>query len=273
MTKPIRDPERVAIIGYGAIGHALLRQISKVPLAAQLVAVVTLPEFVAAARKELSVPVFETVDQTLATKPTLFVECGGHGALRMHAHHVLQAKIDLLVASVGALSDRDLENDIRAAAEASGARVLLPAGAIGGLDALAAARHAGLDEVRYTSTKAPRAWRGTHAEKLINLDQINTLVEFFSGSARDAARLFPQNANVAAAVALAGSGFEATKVTLTVDPSTQFNRHRIAAYGPFGSINIEIEGKTLPDNPKTSMLAPMSLLNAVISRNAALRIV
>jgi aspartate dehydrogenase len=268
----VQRPERIVVIGYGAIGRTLVREMARLPSVAELAGVITLPEFLAAAQNELLAPVFETVDEALATKPTLFVECGGHGALRAHACSVLQARIDLLVASVGALSDLALETEIRAAAEASGARVLLPAGAIGGLDALAAARRAGLDEVRYTSVKAPKAWRGTHAEKLLDLDQIQAFTEFFTGNARNAARLFPQNANVAAAVALAGVGFEATKVTLTVDPEATFNRHSVSAHGQFGAINVTIESRTLPENPKTSMLAPMSLLNAVASRNAAVRI-
>lgn len=266
-------PERVVIIGYGAIGRALGRQLSEIPTTAQLAAIITSTERVDTTQREVSVPVFKSVDGAMTTGPSLFVECGGHSALRAHARAVLRAGTDLLIASVGALADSDLEHTIRNAADESGAHVLLPSGAIGGLDALGAARFAGLDQVSYNSRKATRAWRGTYAEELVDLGKISNAVEFFRGNARDAARLFPQNANVAAAVALSGLGFEATTVTLTADPAIAVNRHHISARGAFGSLDVTVEGRPLPDNPKTSMLAPMSLLKAIISRNAAVCIV
>lgn len=263
--------ERVVIIGYGAIGRTLDRLLQK-GSAARVVAVITLPEFADAAREEQRAPVFASVGEALGEKPTLFVECGGHGALRAHGEAVLQAGTDLLLASVGALSDPALESALCAAATRGGAQVLIPSGALGGLDALASARYAGLEEVRYTSIKAVKAWRGTHAETLVDLDKVDGPTAFFTGNARDAARLFPQNANVAAAVALAGRGFEGTSVVLTADPAAKGNRHRIEARGAFGMIDVTVEGKTLPDNPKTSMLAPMSMVRAIESRRAALRI-
>jgi aspartate dehydrogenase len=263
--------ERIAIIGYGAIGRTLDRLLQK-GTAARVAAVITLPEFAQAARSEQGAPVFASIAEALAQKPTLFVECGGHGALRAHGEVVLRAGVDLLLASVGALSDAALEAGLRAAAAQGKAQVLIPSGALGGLDALASARYAGLAKVRYTSVKAVKAWRGTHAERLVDLDQVKEATVFFTGNARDAARLFPQNANVAAAVALAGCGFEDTSVALTADPAATGNRHRIEASGPFGMIDVTVEGKTLPDNPKTSMLAPMSMVRAIESRRAALRI-
>jgi aspartate dehydrogenase len=264
--------ERIAIIGYGAIGKTVDRLLQKGD-AARLCAVISLPEFADAARRDQATPVHVNVAGALSERPSLFVECGGHGALRAHGEAALEAGVDLLVASVGALSDAALEAALRAAAARGGAQVLIPSGALGGLDALASARYAGLDEVRYTSVKAVKAWRGTHAEKLANLDKVDRATVFFTGNAREAASLFPQNANVAAAVALAGAGFERTQVTLTADPAAKGNRHRIQATGAFGMIDVTVEGRTLPDNPKTSMLAPMSIVRAIEARRSALRVV
>ncbi|HWA36691.1 MAG TPA: aspartate dehydrogenase [Burkholderiales bacterium] len=263
--------ERIAIIGYGAIGRTLDRLLQKGGVA-QVAAVITLPEFAHTARAEQRAPVFTSVGEALSQQPTLFVECGGHGALRAHGEAVLLAGMDLLLASVGALADAALEAGLRAAAARGKAQVLIPSGALGGLDALTSARYAGLEEVRYTSVKAVEAWRGTHAERLVDLDQVKQATIVFTGNARDAARLFPQNANVAAAVALAGCGFEATSVALSADPAAKGNRHRIQASGAFGMIDVTVEGKTLPDNPKTSMLAPMSMVRTIESRRSALRI-
>lgn len=267
--------ERIALIGYGAIGRLMLdRCLSGTP-PADVVAVIARPQSVTRVQSmaPASLKVTSSVAEALEVRPTLFVECAGHAALRAHAPDVLCAGVDLLVASVGALADTELEVALRSAAQTSGASVLLPAGAVGGLDALGAARIAGLDSVEYTSVKSVQSWRGSHAEKLVDLDHVCERSVFFTGSAREAARLFPQNANVAATVALAGIGFERTVVRLTVDPEVRHNLHYVRAVGTFGSIEVSIGGQTLPANSKTSMLAPMSLLRAIESRSLALRVV
>jgi aspartate dehydrogenase len=151
-------------------------------------------------------------------------------------------------------------------------KLMIPAGAIAGVDALAAARLGGLDRVRYTSRKAPQAWRGTHAEKLCDLEAIDQAVEFYRGNAGDAARLFPQNANVAATIALAGLGFDRTEVSLSADPDAPGNVHVIEAEGAFGELRVEIQGRPLADNPKTSTLAALSVLRAIHNRIDAIQI-
>jgi aspartate dehydrogenase len=151
-------------------------------------------------------------------------------------------------------------------------KLMIPAGAIAGVDALAAARLGGLDRVRYTSRKAPQAWRGTHAEKLCDLDAIDGPIEFYRGNAGDAARLFPQNANVAATIALAGVGFEATECSLNADPAAPGNVHLIEAEGAFGQLRIEVQGKPLEENPKTSTLAALSVLRAIHNRIGSISI-
>jgi len=258
---------RVAIIGWGAIGRMLARILAGHPETATVVGVLRRGEAAAAAGEP---PRMATAAALLAAGPGLVVECAGHAALREHGPAVLAAGHDLLVASVGALADPALEAALTAAARASGARLLVPAGALGGLDALAAARLAGLEHVAYESTKAPAAWRGTAAEALLDLDALDGPRAFLETDARDAARRFPQNANVAAAVALAGLGFERTRVRLVADPAAVGNRHRIEATGAFGRIDVVVLGRVLADNPKSSVLAPHSLAQAVLNRGAVI---
>jgi aspartate dehydrogenase len=210
------------------------------------------------------------LDAFLAARPELVVEAAGHGALVQAGPATLRAGIDLLVASVGALADPAIEQALRAAARAGGARIRIPSGALGGLDALGAARLAGLDEVTYVSRKPPAAWRGTAAESLVDLAAVREPTVFLATTAREAARRFPQNANVAAAVGLAGIGLDRTRVELMVDPQVGGNRHRILARGAFGELDVSVEARVLPDNPKSSRMAPMSLLAALAREGAEL---
>jgi aspartate dehydrogenase len=253
---------KVGLIGFGAIGGAFARGLAGTP---HIIAGVLAREASAAAiqaKVGAATPVVTDLDVLLALRPDVVVEAAGHGALRAYGAIVLAARIDLVVSSVGALADRALETALRDAA-AGGGRLVIPSGALGGLDALGAALRAGLDEVSYVSRKAPAAWTGTKAESLIDLAAVTEAQVFYEGTARQAALDFPQNANVVAAVALAGIGFDRTRVRLMVDPAATGNQHLLEARGAFGEIQATVLARTLPENPKTSMLAPYSLVRAI----------
>lgn len=263
---PISGAERmrIGLIGFGAIGQTLYRMLGEHLPAVQVVGVVDRADRAEELRNELpDLEISSSIDGLMALRPSLVIECAGHGGLKASGPAVLRGGADLLVASVGALADQLLETELLAAAREGGAKLRIPAGALGGLDVLGAARFAGLDNVTYTSNKAPRAWKGTAAEDMVDLDKLDKPTVFFTGDARSAALMFPQNANVAAATALAGVGFERTRVQLCADPGAAGNRHRIQANGAFGEIDVTILGKTLPENPKTSVLAPYSLVRSL----------
>ncbi len=261
----------IGIIGFGAIGRTLFTLLAEHEPSVRVAVVIeqTAAHHQVRALVPESTAVVERADLHLKGLD-LVIECAGHAALRASGPAVLLAGVDLLVASVGALADRSLEAALRRAAADSGAKIRIPSGALGGLDVLGAARLAGLDSVTYSSSKAPRAWKGTPAESMVDLDGLEEPSVFYRGTAREAASQFPQNANVAAAVALAGLGFDETRVQLSADPNAAGNRHRIQAIGPFGEIDVSILGKTLPENPKTSILAPYSLLRGVASLTGTL---
>ena len=147
-------------------------------------------------------------------------------------------------------------------AEKSGAHLHLLAGAIAGIDGIAAAKEGGLEKVTYKGCKSPNSWRGSYAEKLIDLDNVKEATVFYKGTAREAALKFPANANVAATIALAGIGMDETQVELTVDPNISQNKHTIVAEGRFGQMSIEMIGVPLESNPKTSTLAALSVIRA-----------
>lgn len=260
------------LIGYGGIARdmlAVLRATSAVET--RLVGVLARPGRSDAARERLGdVATVQTADALVALRPEIVVEAAGHDALAAHGTTVLACGIDLVVASTGALADAQLFERLRSAAATGGARMLLPAGAIGGIDAIAAMRLSGLASVRYRSVKPPIAWRGTPAERLLDLDHLASRARFYEGSARAAALEYPQNANVAATIALAGLGFEATRVELVADPQAPGNLHEIEAEGATGSIAIRLQGRPSASNPKTSALTALSVARAVVNRAATI---
>lgn len=192
----------------------------------------------------------------------LVIDCAGHAALQSHGPKILRRGVDLLTVSLGALADPAVHDRLERAARDGNARLLLASGAIGALDCLQAARVGQLHGVTYTGRKPPQAWRGSPAELRLDLDQLSAAAEtHFSGSARIAALEYPKNANVAAAVALAGVGFDDTAVRLIADPTIDENIHEIEAWGEFGRFSFEIRGNSLPDNPQSSALAAMSVIS------------
>lgn len=264
--------KKVGLIGCGAIGRVVAGLIQRegranhVTLGGVLVREGRIDE--ARAALPHGTPVVSDIDLLIAAAPHGIAECTGHEGLRAYGPTVLEQGVGLTVISIGALADPALEAALRRAADGSSARITLPSGAVGGLDLLAAAKLGGLDRVVYTARKKPVAWKGTPAEKAVDLDALTEATVFYRGKAREAATAYPQNANVAAAVGLAGIGLDATEVQLTADPAATGNEHRIVAEGKFGRAEFVIQGRTLPDNPKTSMLAALSLSRAMLDVGA-----
>lgn len=261
----------ILLIGYGAIAHyvvdALQSERERIGLSL-IVRQERVPELRAA------LPDIEVTDRLdeLEEMPELAVECASHKAVAALGEACLTRGCDFLVTSVGALTDAFLLQSLRRAAQTHMGKLLIPSGALAGVDAIAAARYGGLDHVRYSARNPPQAWKGSYAERLTNLDRLSGATTFYRGTAGEAAKLFPQNANVAATLALAGLGFDRTEVTLIADPDAPGNVHAIEAAGAFGSLHIEVTGTPMADNPKTSTLAALSVLRAIHNRTAAIQI-
>ena len=260
-----RPSAKVALIGGGSIACVIVRLLTEKHPEIRLVGALGHDLDRANERLDGRIPLTSSIDELLSWKPTLVVECAGHEALAEHGVMVLRHGIELIVASVGALAKAELEHALRDAASAGRSRIRIPSGAIGGLDALAAARVGGLDVVRYVGRKPIQAWRGTAAERVVDLDKLDEAAAIFEGSAREAALTYPQNANVTAATALAGVGFDATRVTLFADPNARGNEHEIEAEGRFGKLKFSVVNAPLPENPKTSSLAAYSLVRCVVA--------
>jgi len=263
--------QRVALVGYGAIGRAVHGLIKDDALL-RIEQVIVSPGKEEAVGRQLRELDASTPARALSAvpagkdRPDLLVECAGHGAIQAHVLPALRQGIPCMVVSVGALSAPGLAEELEAAAQDGGTQVQLLSGAIGGIDALAAARAAGLDAVTYVGRKPPLGWLGSPAEEKLDLRNLAQSTMFFEGSARDAARLYPKNANVAATLSLAGIGLDRTRVQLYADPGVTENIHYYEAQGQFGHMAVTLKGKPLAANPKTSALTVYSVVRALRNR-------
>jgi len=268
------DMLHVSMVGCGAIGQGVLELLKSDPDVCFDAVIV--PEHAMDKAREAIAPLAPNarVVTRLSTdaRPDLLVECAGHDALEEHVVPALEQGIDCLVVSVGALSEPGVAERLEAAARRGNAQMQLLSGAIGAIDALAAARVGGLDAVIYTGRKPPRAWKDTPAEQQFDLDALREPTVIFEGNARDAARLFPKNANVAATLSLAGLGLERTRVLLLADPTVDENIHHVEARGAFGGFELTMRGKPLAANPKTSALTVFSVVRALGNRAHAVSI-
>ncbi|MBY6162700.1 aspartate dehydrogenase [Mameliella alba] len=255
---------RLGLIGFGNIGRTLLELLARADLRPAHLAVLVRPGREAALPAK--VVAVTSAEALLSERPDLVIECGGHSAVAEHGPKVLRAGVDMVQVSVGALADAGLEAQLRGAAQEGGARLILPAGAVGGLDLLSALSAAGDLHVTYRGIKPPKAWAGSPAEEVLDLDGLAAREVFFRGSAREAARAFPKNANVAAALALAGAGFEATQVELIADPAAPGNLHEYDVRSPVANYAMQIENLPSADNVKTSVSTVYSVLREIRNR-------
>lgn len=274
--------DRLGIIGYGNIASTLLDVLARDGRARfEALAILCQPGMTGAAEAALgaraavladAVSFHDSVEDYLAARPDLTVECAVHQVVRETVPQVLEAGCETVIVSIGALADDATATALEEAAAAGGCRAVLVSGAIGGIDALAAARLAGIEEVVYTGRKPPHAWTGTPAETMLDLDTLAEETVFFSGTARAAATQYPKNANVAATLALAGIGFDRTRVRLIADPAATGNTHEYEVRSASVNYAIRLEGKASPDNPKTSVSTVYSVAREVLNRVVPLAI-
>lgn len=254
---------RLAVIGFGAITEEIVRCLDARGELNTLLGVLDLPQRMLEVQRKAAgrFAAVDRLDALLDLGADLVVECAGHGGIKQFGPGVAARGVDLMIASVGALADRDFAAKFVQAVHGD-AQLWIPSGAVAGIDGLLAARTAGLKRVTYTSVKPPVAWNGTPAEmKLVGAAREQRTV-FFEGSAREAAICYPQNANVGATVAFAGLGLDRTQVNLVSDPAVTGPLGIIEADGDFGTFRFEILAYASSINPKTSVITAHSIVMA-----------
>ena len=212
-----------------------------------------------------TITVHESLDDFMVHPPNIVAECAGQQAVGDYLPTVLAGGSDVIIASVGALGDENLYKTLKQIAEKNNRRMIIPAGAIGGIDTLGAAKLSGIQQVIYTGRKPPTAWRGTPAEQTVDLESITQPTVIFKGNARDVSAQYPKNANVCATLALAGIGFENTQVTLMADPTATTNTHHYQVLSKAVNYEMDLTAIPSPQNPKTSASTAYSIAREIIN--------
>lgn len=263
---------KVAIGGLGAIGFQVASRLDQGIEGLELAAVSA--NDLERARAKLAgfrqpVPVL-SLDE-LAEVADLVVECAPAAVFDQVADAAVERGRIFMPLSAGALLDRMHLVD---KARATGARIVVPTGALVGFDAVRAAAEGTIHSVTMETRKPPGGLAGAPhlLANGISLDGLNAPKLVFSGSARDGARGFPANVNVAAALSLAGIGPDRTRLDIWADPGVTRNTHKIVVDADSTRFTMLIEGIPSAENPRTGKLTPLSVIACLKGLVAPLKV-
>lgn len=261
----------VAIGGLGAIGLPLARALDGGVPGLRLTAVAAHDH----AKAGRVLQDFRTRPQIVSLEDLasadIVVEAVPASAFARIAAPAIDAGRVFVPSSVGALLPRI---ELVARAEATGARIVVPTGALLGLDAVRALAEGVIDSVTIETRKPPGGLEGAPflLREGISVAGLTAPLRVFAGNALDAAAGFPANVNVAAALALAGIGPVRTRVEIWADPSVTRNTHTIRVEAPSARLTMTIENVPSEDNPRTGKITPLSVLACLRGLTATLKI-
>jgi aspartate dehydrogenase len=264
-------PLRIALAGFGAIGGTVATRLDRGIPGLRLTAVSARDPDKARQRMALSQPVPVLPLAELCERGDVVVECAPAAVFREVAEPTIEAGRILMPASIGQLLEHD---DLIARAERTGARIIVPTGALLGLDAVRAAAEGTIHAVTMVTRKPPRGLAGAPylEQNGIVLDGLTAPRKVFEGSAREGARGFPANVNVAAALSLAGIGPDRTRLEIWADPGVTRNTHRIVVEADSARFEMTIENVPSEDNPRTGKITALSVIAALRALSATLKV-
>jgi aspartate dehydrogenase len=270
-TQPPKPALRIAVAGLGAIGLKVAEALDRGIPGCMLAAVSANNRSKALERlSHLSRPVPVVALEKLEPLADIVVECAPAKLLPAIAEPFLRAGKTVVVLSCGAL----LANEhLVGLARQHGGQIVVPSGAVLGLDAVAAAAEGEIRSVRMITRKPVRGLAGAPylAEHNIKIDEITEPVRIFTGTAREAATGFPANLNVAVALSLAGIGADRTTLEIWADPSLERNVHRVEVVADSATFSMGIENVP-SDNPRTGRITALSVIAYLRKLNAPLRV-
>jgi len=263
---------RVAIGGLGAVGLPVARFVAGAAPMFTLGAVSSSSEASARAKLGADLPdVRFCTAGALWEHADLVVECLPPEHFRAAAEPTVRAGKILMPLSVTQL----LVNwDLVEIAEQSGARIIVPTGALLGLDAVRAAREGTLHSVKMVTRKPPAGLASAPfvKEQGIDLSALGGPMKLYEGSVRDAAQKFPANVNVSVALSLAGLGPDSTQYEIWADPAVTRNTHVITVEAAEASFEMSIAGVPTEETPATGKLTPLSTIAALKGLSQTLKI-
>ena len=263
--KKIQRKIKIGIVGCGAIGSRLGKSVKKeLRGLCEITALFDIdPAKAESLARVCAKPgsVKKSLDQLLKNCD-LMVEAVNAPHTETIIRKGLAAGKDILVMSVGKLLET---KNLFPFAKKNRCALLIPSGAIAGIDAIKAASLGRIDKVTITSRKPPLGFSNAPyvKEKGIDLSGIEKETVLFEGNVETAVRSFPQNINVAATLALASQAPDKLTIRIIASPETQTNSHEIEVTGDFGRISSRTENVVCPDNPKTSYLAVLSAIQTL----------
>ena len=254
----------VGIGGLGAVGFEVARRIDGGGVDGLVLSAVAARGHAGARERMVGfrTPADVVASGELAARADIVVECAPAAAFREIAEPVVRAGKILVAISAGALLDHA---DLVDTARATGARIVVPSGAVMGLDAVRAAAESGIASVTMITRKPPRGLAGAPylAGRGIDVEGLDAPLKVFEGSAREGARGFPANVNVAAALGLAGIGPERTRLEIWADPGVTRNTHEIRLEAETVRFQLRIENVPSPENPRTGRSVAPSVIAAL----------
>ncbi len=254
------QPLKVGIGGFGAIGHAVAARLDQ-GIAGLELAAVSARDLEKADRRmaafRAAVPVLPLGE--LADITDVVVECAPAAAFAEVARPAVEAGRIFVPSSVGALLSHA---DLIDRAEQTGARIIVPTGALIGLDAVRAAAEGTIETVTLVTRKPPGGLAGAPylEENDISVGNLTEPLRVFAGSARDGAKGFPANVNVGAALSLAGIGPDRTRLEIWADPGVTRNVHRIEVEADSARFSMTIENIPSEENPRTGKITALSVI-------------
>lgn len=262
---------RLAVAGLGAIGLKVARTVDEGRIPGIVLTAIAGGDGAKAQRLASELRSQPTVADLagLAADADVVVECIPAALFRAVAEPALKAGRTLMPLSAGALLAHP---DLIAIAREAGGRIVIPSGAILGLDAIRAVAEGTIASVRIITRKPPAGLAGAPllAERGISLDNLTEPLLLFSGSAREAAKGFPANVNVSVAVSLAGIGPDRTQIEVWADPRVTRNTHTVIVTSDSSDLTMTIENTPSAENPRTGTITALSVIAALRRMTAPL---
>jgi aspartate dehydrogenase len=255
---------KVAIAGLGAIGLPVARSLDAGAIPGLTLTAISVRD-AAKARSAMArfreQPAIVSLAK-LAEIADVVVECLPSAQFAAVATPAIERGRIFMPLSVGALLNHmpliDLARD-------TGARIIVPTGALLGLDAVRAAAEARITSARIVTRKPPAGLAGAPllVERGISVDSIKEPLRVFEGSAREAIAGFPANVNVAVALSLAGIGPDQTRIEIWADPGVTRNTHTVIVKSDSSDLTMTIENIPSEENPRTGKITALSVLAAL----------